>query len=216
MRIQIETGLGVFVLQSNLGDEDLSGFALVESGPPAVIVLNTVDPPEVRRFTLGHEVYHVIKDESDVVLGSDEDPVRRTDDERSADRFAVELLLPDSKQTKELFQKVFDGTRASVSSLARTLRLSYSFVLYRARSILNLSQSQFQPLVIPRQKTAETKAEKKKTQVDYYTRKASELGYSLPNLVFERTDLGRLDIGTACELLNLKLESFDKFRDASY
>lgn len=217
MRQAIEERLGILVLQLTLEDQELAGFALVESGPPTIIALRAGDKPEVRRFTLGHELYHALRAESDVAVGSDLLTSGSEEEERRANQFAAELLLPNTEPVRDYLNTYFDGTRSGVSKMARNLSLSYSFVLYRSKAILNLDSEKIRPLILsPTKPEKEREAKKTSRGADYYVRKASELGHVLPRRIWERLDTGKMHPSAACDLLDVRIDNLEKLRDTTY
>lgn len=80
-------------------DDNISGFIIKEKGYLPEIYINASDPPERQRFTLAHEIGHLVDRES---LANDPDysfmDYRDTDGydlhEFFADEFAGELLMP--------------------------------------------------------------------------------------------------------------------------
>lgn len=80
-------------------EPDISGFVLKEKGTAPEIFINELETPQRQRFTLAHEIGHLVERN---VLARDDDysfiDHRRTDSydlhEFYADEFAGELLMP--------------------------------------------------------------------------------------------------------------------------
>lgn len=136
-------------LRFQAGDDDLSGFLLRDpKGGRAIIGVNSKHHKNRQRFTMAHELGHFLlhKGESVHIDGfdrafqlklRDEDSSKGTDnEEKEANLFAAELLMPESFLTKDLSdladidlfrQDVLKplAKKYGVSTEALTFRLAY-------------------------------------------------------------------------------------------
>ena len=143
---KIVRSMGIEVKLDNV-DDDLSGFLFREDGR-AVIGANKSHHPNRRRFTIAHELGHFLLHEGEVVH-LDEVPASFTvdfrdnlssrgedDNEKEANLFAAELLMPEKFLRQELQGKRVDlfgdgdlleklAEKYKVSVQALTFRLSY-------------------------------------------------------------------------------------------
>jgi transcriptional regulator with XRE-family HTH domain len=112
----VERDFGVDVAVEPLG-EGPAGLLVQHADEIALIVLNRDDHPTRRRFTLAHELGHWLLGDSEPVIventfGDD------TDIERRANRFAVELLMPEGG-VRNVMAKVGDPVSGVVDGLVR-------------------------------------------------------------------------------------------------
>ncbi len=142
---KIAKALGAVVRFSPL-DEELSGMIYIKDGVP-VIGVNSLHHPNRQRFTIAHEIGHLVMhrdmisenvhvDKQFRVLMRDSNSSTGSEEiEIQANRFAAELLIPSS---------MFDPTKISASDiddesqldeLAKKFRVSKQMLEYRIRSL---------------------------------------------------------------------------------
>lgn len=103
-------------------DAPIDGVAMMVRDLPPCIFLNSRVPPDRMRFSLAHELGHVIMHR-----------VPTPDMEDEANAFAGELLLPE-----RLYKRALIGQRITLDWLARQKaywRVSMAFLLYRASAL---------------------------------------------------------------------------------
>lgn len=86
---RVAEGLGVVVVRRDLGTEAQDGVSLAGAGSPAVTIVDHALPGDRARFTLAHELGHLLLHGGCWALDLDPDEA-----EREANRFAACLLLP--------------------------------------------------------------------------------------------------------------------------
>lgn len=127
-------------------DNDTSGFIYQAPGVPAVIGINSNHSPVRRRFTIAHELGHLVL-HSKSELHIDHSVVRMRDkrasegideDEMEANRFAAEVLMPEAFLRADL-QKLGLHTAAddgeAISALARKYQVSVQAMTIRLTSL---------------------------------------------------------------------------------
>lgn len=129
---------------SGEGDDDLSGFLYRESGQ-AVIGVNKDHAPVRQRFTIAHEVGHLLLHEHDQVhvdrafrvrLRSGVSSEGTDRDEMEANRFAAELLMPIQLLRKDVQGREFDlANDDELRSLARRYRVSTQALAIRLNAL---------------------------------------------------------------------------------
>ena len=110
--VELLEGRGIKVLAMNLDDIDgLTARVRRENGPPAsVVVVNQRDWGERQRFTVAHELGHMVLDVSP-----------KLKEEKAAHRFAGAFLMPAETLRAEI------GKHRKSMSLERTLRTQANF-----------------------------------------------------------------------------------------
>ena len=139
---RIAKALGVQIKYSPLDDE-LSGMAYVKDGTP-IIGINTLHHPNRQRFALAHELGHLILHKNEVTkeIHVDKgfhmlmrDPSSSADGDKmeiEANRFATEILMPESFLAKSLKGQSFDiDDDAVVGALTKEYRVSISAMCFR-------------------------------------------------------------------------------------
>lgn len=124
---------GVLVVHSNMGGASISGVTFSVPGMPPMIVLNGDQPADRMRFTLAHELGHL-------VMHRFPSPTM----ENEADRFASALLIPASDLKPYIAGRRVD--LALLASLKPEWRVSMQSLLMAITTVAPLSQNQAQYL----------------------------------------------------------------------
>lgn len=121
----------VLILAFDFGTDLLDAFALPQPDPdaPACIAFNTnpAFPPDRHRFTLAHELGHVVLHRDEFADESDE---KRQ--EKEANEFAGEFLAPESDIREDLSPPL---TFARLRDLKAKWKMSMSALVHRAQDI---------------------------------------------------------------------------------
>lgn len=169
---------GIFVFHADLEKIDVDGLTIRLAGLPPIIILNKHMPADRMRFTLAHEIGHIVMH----VYPSE-------DMEKEANTFARELLIP----TNDLHPYLI-GQKIELKTLARLKmewRVSMGSLLYAAGDLRVLTERQktsmwvmFNKLGYKKREPAELDFEHEPTTSDkelLYTHVQS-LGYSWDEL----------------------------------
>ena len=125
---------GVVVGLSDFSGASISGMTFKIPGRPPLILLNSLHPADRMRFTLAHEVGHL-------VLHRFPTP----DMEKEANRFASTLLMPEQD-----IRPVFTGRRITLdflASLKQEWRVAMQALLYRAKDLGQVDPNQYRYLM---------------------------------------------------------------------
>ncbi len=123
-RICSSLGIGVQYL-----DMASAGYTLSFAGQ-STIFLSRRTPLPRRRFTLAHEMGHLVMDHGPLLLDGAH-PLQ----ERQADIFAAELLMPSELLFREIRRLASLGIRPDVASLARAFVVSRESMAIRCREL---------------------------------------------------------------------------------
>ncbi len=191
--IDVFEGHGIRVVQIETDDEAFDGQFFL-SGQDPVIVISNNWPGDRQRFTLAHELGHLLFH-----------PAKKLDEERVCDRFAGAFLFP-----KAAVQKEFGEKRSSIELRELLLAkqeygLSMAAVLYRLVQSKVISESHFKSW----------KSHFKKEGWRF-----REPGHQLPpetahhfeQMVFHALGEEYISESKAAELLNVRLDVFREFR----
>jgi Zn-dependent peptidase ImmA (M78 family) len=147
---KIAKGLGAQLRFSPL-DEELSGMIYISDGTP-IIGINSLHHPNRQRFSIGHEIAHLVLDRplisskvhvdkefrvSAVRLNRDAISALGTEAiEIRANQFAAELLMPTAWFIEALESMAFDiDNEGPLDELARKFRVSRQALDYRIRNL---------------------------------------------------------------------------------
>jgi Zn-dependent peptidase ImmA (M78 family) len=150
---RIAKGLGAQLRFSPLDDE-LSGMIYISDGTP-IIGINSLHHPNRQRFSIGHEVGHLVLHRKLIsgkvhvdkefriqlpTLNRDATSALGTDKiEIQANRFSAELLMPTAWFLQAIATKPFDiDNEAPLEEIARKFKVSRQALDFRIRN-LNLS-----------------------------------------------------------------------------
>ncbi|WP_159729988.1 ImmA/IrrE family metallo-endopeptidase [Methylosinus sp. Ce-a6] len=181
---------GILVIWSDLA-KGVDGVTMVVRDLPPCIFLNRHSPADRMRFSLAHELGHVIMHR----IPSD-------NIEEEANAFAGELLVPEKQ-----FRKSLIGQKVSLEWLARQKayhRASMAFLLFKASAVGALTRHQSEYLW------------KKLSALGWRTREPAETEFEhelpsvFPRLVRHHCDDLKYDIETLEALLNTKSDDIRK------
>ncbi|QRK06060.1 ImmA/IrrE family metallo-endopeptidase [Archangium violaceum] len=168
-------GMGVIIIPTDFGTDLISGLSAYEpsDGLPPLIFIGTNCPGDRMRFTLAHELAHI-------VLHHHLD-LPSTDCESEADRFAAEFLMPAADIRGFLTRLDLEGAAA----LKRTWKVSMSSLIKRAGDLELISPSRSRSLFIEMgrrgwrtHEPVEIPPEKQTLHWELATAHLDELGYS--------------------------------------
>lgn len=120
---------GIVVAHSNFGGSSISGVTFRVPGMPPLVVLNNAHPADRMRFTLGHELAHIIMHRL---------PTPHMEEE--ADRFASCLLVPTAD-----IRSYFEGRKVDLRLLAALKpewKVSMAALVFAARRCHAITESQ--------------------------------------------------------------------------
>ena len=109
---------GGIVIHSSMGGSDVSGITIAAPGLPPIILLNKDQPADRMRFTLAHELGHI-------VMHKFPSPTM----EKEANEFASALLMP----TSDIEHALFDIDLPKLAALKPEWRVSMQALLYRGQ-----------------------------------------------------------------------------------
>lgn len=127
----IENAGGV-VVRADFATPKISAISQWVTGERPIFVTNTGNPADRERFTLAHEIAHVLLHSTP-----------NEDQESEADRFASELLMPAAEIGPQLARGI-DLARAA--QLKPYWRVSMSSIIRRARDLGHITDSRYKSL----------------------------------------------------------------------
>ncbi|WIB33929.1 XRE family transcriptional regulator [Curtobacterium sp. MCSS17_005] len=148
---------GIIVVRSNLESPKIAAISLDNVGTyPALIILNAGMSADRERFTLAHELGHLVM--HSVLVTSDEA-------EREADEFAAEFLMP----AAEIRTQLKGMTLARAAQLKVVWRVAMSALIRRARDLGLIDATRYKSLIVSMSQKGWRKAEPVEVQPDHPT-----------------------------------------------
>jgi Zn-dependent peptidase ImmA (M78 family)/DNA-binding XRE family transcriptional regulator len=193
-----ERGIKIFQTDA-LHDNSFDGLAAHVNGTP-VIVLGKGWPGDRQRFTLAHELGHL------VLKGR---LTAKLDEEMAANRFAGAFLVPDSEVRKELGERRTWLEPNELSVLKKTYGLSMQGWMHRANDLGILSDGHYQSLV----RLFSERGWRKTEPGEQYRREEPKL---FEQLVFRALAEDLISESKAAELMKQPLSEFRKLRNLEH
>ncbi|MFG1941330.1 ImmA/IrrE family metallo-endopeptidase [Nonomuraea sp. NPDC048826] len=187
---------GAMVVVRDLGTTELDAVSQWSYGEPPLFLLNSASPPDRFRFSLAHELGHVIMHT---------DPGTGREQEAEADRFAAEFLMPHEDISEELKDGV-DLTR--LLHLKGRWGVSMAALARRALTLSVISDWQYRNIMVEMSalgyRTAEPGAVSRETP------------QALSSVVKQLQEHDGLSVAQMAQLAGLTPDEFDKiYRSAS-
>lgn len=122
---------GAVLVPMNFGVREIDGIAMRPMGMPPLVFYNASSPGDRLRFTLAHELAHL-------VMHTHQAPYPSMEEE--ANRFAAEFLMPEREIKPQLIQGV---SRPALAALKPIWRVAMGALLYRARQLKVIDQGRY-------------------------------------------------------------------------
>ena len=147
-RLEVEAGLRIFRLELSA---NIAAILVWIDGVGPCVALNAAHGPERARWSLAHELGHLLRDPEagDVI---DESTSMKRADEIFPERFAIEFLLPAAGVQKRFADKCRAGrfTLVDLFALARFFEVSFRAMTLRLEELRLLPQGAYQNLIAHR------------------------------------------------------------------
>lgn len=118
---------GVVVVSCDFGATEVDAVGMRLHGMPPLVFVNQSAPTDRVRYTIAHELGHLVMHAHSTPAGDVED---------EANRFAAELLMPE----RDIRPQLENATLATFSILKRVWRVSMAALLKRARDLRTISE----------------------------------------------------------------------------
>lgn len=122
---------GIYIFICDFQDSNVDGVSIKQQGSVPCIFINANQPNDRKRFTLAHELGHVVLHSS---------PSENMEEE--ANQFAAELLMPESAIKKELGSSKL----VTYATLKPKWKVSMAALIYRAYALETISNAQYTAL----------------------------------------------------------------------
>lgn len=172
---------GVIIIFFNIDNNKFDGVTRITQKGQPIIFINSQIPNDRKRFTIAHELGHLVMHLRTSLENEVEDDVK----EIQANQFAAEFNLPATEGRKTLCNLKYQD----LSTLKMYWRISKSAILYRARELGVLGDSQYRYYMMQLSSSGQRKNEIESVSIDrpvilrkMFELHLNELGYSKEEL----------------------------------
>jgi Zn-dependent peptidase ImmA (M78 family) len=172
---QLIEDAGIIIVNSNFDTSLVDAFSVVDGINPPIIFLNNKIPGDRMRFTLAHELGHIIMHQGGV----------SHEIEKEANIFAAELLMPEA----DIESHLHSLSLSKLATLKEYWKVAMSSLIKRAADIGSISSNQYRYLCIQMSKNnfklrepIEIPREEPSTLKDTVNGYLKELGYTTADL----------------------------------
>ena len=202
----LEEKLLILIIELPLKADDVRGFSI--SSDISGIVLNEEDKPQIKLFSLFHEVYHLIKRTSGIC--SIEIEQKGEGIEPRCDSFSAEFLVPLADFKKEL--KSFSQLDESViSELSNIYGVSKQVIMLRllwSRYITNERYNQFKKESVMKLKKEKEKMFGRRNWNEVFENRVGNLTVRELNNAYR---LSKISYSEVFDILSMKTKYIEKF-----
>ncbi len=138
--------------------EKFSGTTVITKSDHKIIVINSDLPNYVKRFTIAHELGHIIMHIPAFQFLADS----QDDLEKEANRFAAEFLMPENEISRDLSRLTY----SKLADLKLYWKVSKSALIRRAFDTSNITPEKYQNLMIELSRFNERKQERNDVTLD--------------------------------------------------
>ena len=203
-KVQLEDKLGIVITEDSLKNEDVRAFSISSEIP--ISVLNESDKPEIKLFSLFHELCHLIKRKSTIC--SIETGVKEKDAvELYCDKFASEILVPteDIRRDRSLKKEV---SQRNISGLSNRYFVSEQVIMIKLLGEDLITQERYSKFKRAFDKNLlEKKFGRKNWEKTYLKR----VGRKVTETVRNAHRQGKISTADALDILNVKSKYAEKF-----
>ena len=197
--INILENLGIIIIQVKNYDNrfsDFDGLSEIVEGVPVIVLLDGITDGARQRFTIAHELGHLILDIKN----------EHIDTEKLANRFASALLMP-----KEAIINEFGSLRKKISfyelnAFKNEYKVSYAATIYRLKDLNIINEYLYKKLNIFISKNI---GKNDPNPI------IPEISYGFKRIVHKLKVNGIITLNKACELLGVSADEYNR-EDYSY
>ena len=203
---------GIIVAQiSSVSLSEMKGLSIYEDQFP-IIAINNKDFERAKTFSLFHEVAHLIRRSSSLCLIDDD--IRNDDEEKICDRIAAEVLMERTEFTRiatSIFSREGEWNNISLLNLADKFGVSTVAAFRRLHDLSIISEKQYYDMYRDINaafeeniKAIEAARAGKDIPFYFHVRYVNSHGHLLPKMIVTAQSTGRITLGEACKIMNIK------------
>ena len=203
---------GIIVAQiSSVSLSEMKGLSIYEDRFP-IVAINNKDYERAKTFSLFHEVAHLIRRSSSLCLIDDD--ARNDDEEKICDRIATEVLMNRAefkKIAETVLSKEGEWNSISLMILADKFGVSTVAAFRRLHDLSIISDAEYYEMYQEINAAFEANIEAieaaragKDIPFYYHVRYVNSHGHLLPRMIVTAQSTGRITMGEACKIMNIK------------
>lgn len=193
--INILENLGIVIIQIKNPDNrfnDFDGLSEIVNNIPIIVVLDGIKDGARQRFTIAHELGHLILNIKS----------KNIDEERMCNRFASSLLMP-----KDAVINEFGISRRNISffelkAFKEEYKVSYTAILYRLKDLNIISEYLYKNISIF--------LSQKRLNKDDPNPIIPEISHQFKRLVYKLETNEIITLNKACELLGVSIDEYNE------
>lgn len=197
--INILENLGIIIIQIKNPDnrfDDFDGLSEIVNNVPVIVLLDGIKDGARQRFTIAHELGHLVLNISDEEM----------DEEKLCNRFASALLMP-----KEAVINEFGISRGKINffeliAFRNEFKISYAAIVYRLKDLDIISEYIYKKLNID---ISQRIGKKDPNPIP------PEISYQFKRLVYKLEADEIISLNKACELLGVTIDEYSN-QDNNY
>ena len=203
---------GIIVAQiSSVSLSEMKGLSIYEDRFP-IVAINNKDYERAKTFSLFHEVAHLIRRSSSLCLIDDD--ARNDDEEKICDRIATEVLMNRAEFKRiadTVLSKEGEWNSISLMILADKFGVSTVAAFRRLHDLSIISDAEYYEMYQNINAAFEANIEAieaaragKDIPFYYHVRYVNSHGHLLPRMIVTAQSTGRITMGEACKIMNIK------------
>ncbi len=203
---------GIIVAQiSSVSLSEMKGLSIYEDRFP-IVAINNKDYERAKTFSLFHEVAHLIRRSSSLCLIDDD--ARNDDEEKICDRIATEVLMNRAEFKRiadTVLSKEGEWNSVSLMTLADKFGVSTVAAFRRLHDLSIISDAEYYEMYQDINAAFEANIEAieaaragKDIPFYYHVRYVNSHGHLLPRMIVTAQSTGRITMGEACKIMNIK------------
>lgn len=191
--IQILENLGIVIIQIKNTDnrfKDFDGLSEIVSNIPTIILPDNMKDGARQRFTIAHELGHLILNIKD----------KKVDEEKLCNRFASALLMPNEAVKNEFGKSRGNISFFELTAFKKEYKVSYAAIIYRLKDLNIISEYLYKRLSIIISKNI-GKNDPNPIQ--------PETSYQFEKMVYKLEADKVITLNKACELLEVSTDEYN-------
>ena len=206
---------GIYVFKDAFRENKISGFCLYDSEFPVIFINNSM--PKTRQiFTLFHELAHLLFRTGGIDKVNDDYLSLLSGNnlliERFCDKFAAELLVPDSDFVTQMNFSSID--EFAINKFAARYSVSREVVLLKLLDHQFISSSFYEDKVNQWKRERNEQKKNRSDSGNYYATKVTYLGKNYLRLVFGKYYKNHIDTNQLADFLNVKVSNIPSLESA--
>lgn len=180
----------IYIKNTNNRFDDFDGLSEIVNNVPVIVLLDSIKDGARQRFTIAHELGHLVLDINNKEL----------DEEKLCNRFSSSLLMPKEAMINEFGKYRNRISFYELTALKNEYKVSYAAIAYRLKDLKIISDNAYKELSIFINKNIGKNDQKPISP---------EISYQFKRIVHKLESNDIISISKACELLGETLDDYN-------